>query len=131
MEAQVVQQIDLSCFGENTGSVVINGSGGTGTLQYTLGSETNITGKFTNLSSGNYTVSILDENNCVTTVQAFLTQPDELISSIGIQQNVNCFGGSDGSVTINTSGGTGSISVELNGIVLLGNEVTFQNLSVG
>jgi hypothetical protein len=131
LEAQVVQQIDLSCFGENTGSVVINGSGGTGTLQYTLGSETNITGQFNNLSSGNYTVSILDENNCVTTVQAFLTQPDELISSIGVQQNVNCFGGSDGSVTINTSGGTGSISVELNGIVLLGNEVTFQNLSVG
>ncbi len=131
LEAQVSQQTNLNCFGENNGVIVVNGSGGTGTLQYTLGSETNTTGQFNNLSAGNYTISILDENNCVTSVQGNITQPDQLVSSIGSQQNIDCFGGNNGSVTINSSGGTGTISVELNGNVFTGNAVTFENLSAG
>ncbi|MFK8008066.1 MAG: M43 family zinc metalloprotease, partial [Saprospiraceae bacterium] len=131
LEAQILQQTNLNCFGENNGSIVVNGTGGTGTLQYTLGNETNATGEFNNLSAGNFTIAILDENNCVTSVQAILTQPDELISSIGSQQNIDCFGENDGSVTINSSGGTGTISVDLNGSVQIGNAVTFENLSAG
>ena len=131
LEGQISQQTNLDCFGENNGSIVINGLGGTGTLQYTLGSETNTTGQFNNLIAGNYTISILDENNCVTSVQADITQPDQLISSVGSQQNINCFGGNNGSVTINSSGGIGTISVDLDGTVLTGNEVTFNSLAAG
>lgn len=131
LEAEVSQQTNLNCFGENNGSVVINGTGGTGVLQYTLGSETNTNGQFNNLSAGSYTVTILDVNNCVTTVQAIIIQPDELISSIGAQQNIDCFGGNSGSVTINSSGGTGTISVDLDGNILTGNAVSFENLVAG
>ncbi len=131
LEAQVSQQINLNCNGENNGSVSVNGTGGTGNLQYTLGTETNTTGQFNNLSAGNYSISILDENNCETTVQVVISEPTALVSNIGAQQNVNCFGENNGSVTINSSGGTGTISVDLNGNVLTGNSVTFNNLSAG
>jgi len=131
LETQISQQTNLNCFGENNGSIVVNGSGGTGILQYTLGSETNTTGQFNNLIAGNYTISILDENNCGTSAQANITEPDQLISSIGSQQNINCFGENNGAVTINASGGTGTISVELDGNILTGNAVTFDNLVAG
>lgn len=131
LEAEILQQTNLGCFGENNGSLVVSASGGSGTLQYTLGSETNTTGQFDNLSAGTYSILILDENNCVTSAQANLTQPMELISSISAQQNINCFGENNGAVTINSSGGTGVISVDLNGNVLTGGSVVFNNLSAG
>jgi hypothetical protein len=131
LEAQLLQQTNLNCFGENNGSIVVNGSGGTGILQYTLGSETNTIGQFNNLSSGNYTILILDENNCATSAQANITEPNQLISTIEAQQNISCFGENDGSVTINASGGTGTISAELDGNILTGNAVTFDGLVAG
>ncbi|MFK7773911.1 MAG: M43 family zinc metalloprotease [Saprospiraceae bacterium] len=108
LEAQVSQQTNLNCFGENNGSIVINGSGGTGNLQYTLGSETNSTGEFNNLSAGNYTISILDENNCVVSVQTDITQPTEVEVQVAQNTTVDCFGGNSGSIEITASGGTGN-----------------------
>jgi len=131
LAGQISQQTNINCFGENDGMVTIAGSGGTGNLEYTLGSETNNSGEFNNLPPSTYTISIFDENNCSTSVEATITQPVELISSITSQQNIACSGGDEGVVTINSSGGTGTISVDLGGSVLTGNPVTFENLAAG
>ncbi len=61
---------DVGCFGENTGSILINASGGAGNYQYRLntGSWTNFSGTNThtisNLIAGNYQVRVRDANGC-------------------------------------------------------------------
>lgn len=131
LAAQIDQQGDINCFGENNGTVTIGGSGGTGGLTYTLGNETNTTGIFTSLTAGVYNISVLDENNCETIVPVEITEPAALVADISNQQNINCSGGTTGGVTINSTGGTGTISVTLNGTTLTGNSVVFDNLAAG
>ncbi len=131
LTGQITQQTNLNCFGENNGTVTIEGAGGMGILNYTLGSETNTTGIFNGLVEGTYSVSVLDENNCETSILVEITQPAELVSNITSQQNIACSGGNVGAVTINSSGGSGAISVDLGGTTLTGNSVTFENLAAG
>ncbi len=129
INASVAQIQNINCFGNNNGSVQITANGGAGTLTYMLGNETNTTGQFSNLTAGNYGVIVTDDNNCTSTIALEITQPDELITNILTQQNVNCFGENSGSVSLQANGGVGNITFTLNG-----NSNTtgdFQNLTVG
>ena len=62
---------DVDCFGENTGSIQINASGGTGVYEYFIpqvnGSNVPFSGNSVtvpNLTAGNYNVQVFDSNNC-------------------------------------------------------------------
>ena len=81
----------------------------------------------TNLSSGIQTIQIFDANNCESAPQPFeIIQPDELIiSSISPVSNVTCHGGSDGEITINASGGTGSYSYFVDALYNSTNQAPF------
>lgn len=131
LTGQITQQTNLNCFGENNGTVTIEGSGGLGSLNYTLGTETNTTGIFNSLGEGTYSVAVVDENNCEISILVEITEPEELVSIIASQQNIACSGGDVGVITINSSGGSGDISVDLGGTTLTGNSVTFENLAAG
>lgn len=119
----------VNCFGENNGSFQIQASGGTGSYNFSMGNETNSTGIFENLTAGSYTISITDTNNCLSTFETTITQPDLITSSISALQNVNCFGENNGSLELQASGGTGNL------IFTLGNETNstgiFENLEAG
>ena len=120
---------NVNCFGENNGSVQVQASGGIGSLNFTLGNETNSTGFFENLTAGNYNIEITDENNCQSTIATNISQPDVITSSISVSQNVNCFGENNGSFQVQASGGTGNLNFTL------GNEINttglFENLPAG
>ncbi|MCU0356870.1 MAG: SprB repeat-containing protein [Cyclobacteriaceae bacterium] len=59
---------DASC-DNDTGSVTINATGGTGTLSYSRNGTTfQASNVFQNLRAGSYTFTVRDENNCVTTL---------------------------------------------------------------
>jgi len=88
-------------------TIILNGSGGSTPLIFTLGNETNGTGIFTNVKPGvNYTWSITDGNKCnEVTGKVSLC---ELIINMKIDQvNVLCFGNTTGSATVTPTGGTG------------------------
>ncbi len=127
--ALVTNSIVVDCFGNNSGSLEVSATGGGSNYQFTLGSTTNSTGVFNNLSAGNYSISITDINNCQTTIQSTVTQPTELVANISNQQNINCFGENTGSVTLNANGGNGNITFTLNGNTNSTGE--FSNLSGG
>jgi gliding motility-associated-like protein len=63
------------------------------------------------LGAGWYTLSLSDQNNCVTIDSIQLLEPDSALTveySYSVQNsgsNISCFGGSDGSVSIHISGG--------------------------
>ncbi|MBP6385023.1 MAG: Ig-like domain-containing protein, partial [Pseudarcicella sp.] len=95
LSSTLVSQVDVLCFGGNTGSVTINTTGGTS--PYSISPAT------TSLTAGAKTFTITDANGCTTTVNATITEPVAALSSNLVSQvDVLCFGGNTGSVTINT-----------------------------
>lgn len=97
-------QTDATCFGGNDGSAFVTVSNGTPNYSY-LWSNGNNTSNAANLAAGDYTVTITDGNSCVHVDSFTITQPDEIDIQI-THISPNCHGESNGSVTLNTAGGT-------------------------
>jgi large repetitive protein len=104
----ITSQTNVSAYGGNDGSVTVTGSGGTPAYQYSIGGGTyQISGTFGTLSAGSYLVTVRDAALCLFNVPVTITQPQlPLTANITIQTNVSCFGGNNGSVTVEGSGGS-------------------------
>ena len=122
-------QIDVNCNGNANGIISLSANGGAGNYEFTLSDQTNTTGQFDGLSAGDYTASVVDANNCQSTLDFTIEEPAELAVSTLSQTDVSCNGESDGMIMAVSSGGTGPITYTL------GNETNttgvFENLSVG
>ncbi len=101
--------IDINCFGQSTGSIDLNVSGGTPGYFYSW-STTATSQDLTGLPTGIYTVNVNDLNNCSKTRIITLTQPIAALALTMSVNNVACFGNSTGAVDLSVSGGTGPYS---------------------
>jgi gliding motility-associated-like protein len=101
--------VPVTCSGDNDGSILVAGSGGTVPYSYTLnpGSVSNSTGIFTGLSAGSYTVTVDDANGCpsYTTPDLIVVEPLPLIVDSTESLNISCYGIGDGQISIYASGG--------------------------
>ena len=93
------------CFGNNTGAIDLNNSGGTPGYTYLWNDGTNYEDK-SNLAAGTYTVTVTDNNNCFSTQTFTIQEPAAVLSSTPTISQVNCFNGSDASIQLTTLGGT-------------------------
>ncbi|MFH2141781.1 MAG: gliding motility-associated C-terminal domain-containing protein [Bacteroidota bacterium] len=103
--------INVDCNGNFTGSIDLSVGGGTPTFTYEweddsnpgviIGTNQDIGG----LGTGSYTVTVTDSENCTETLSVIITEPNEIFFN-GIHTDVTCFGGCDGTITLNPSGGT-------------------------
>lgn len=85
----------------------------------------------TGLGAGIYTVVITDANGCTGSSTASITELANTINgSITVNSTINCFGGSNGSMTISASGGSGSYSYSWN-TVPSQNSATATGLTAG
>ncbi len=94
-----------SCFGSCDGAIEIQVNGGTGayTFNWSNGDDTqNIDG----ICAGEYGLTVTDENNCQATLLLNVNEPPEFIINGVVLNEVSCFGGDDGEVTIDTQNGT-------------------------
>lgn len=98
-------QTNVLCHGQNNGAYSLNTSGGTPAYTYSWTGTTSSTGSANNLTAGNYTVSVHDNNNCVTTQTFSITEPLALSTTITNTTQAGC-GLANGSATLNTAGGT-------------------------
>ncbi len=97
---------DVACYGDSTGEISIDSVIG-GQSPYNF----NINGNsFVNLSSGFYSVSVQDSNNCYLDVNIEIKQ-NLPIQSNAILYEPSCSGYSDGSISINVSGGSYPYSI--------------------
>ncbi|GAB4138835.1 MAG: hypothetical protein Fur0041_13890 [Bacteroidia bacterium] len=97
-------QVDVLCFGNNTGSATVTPSGGTPQYTYVWSSGGN--GATENgLAAGTYTCDIIDANNCMITVTVTITEPTQLTAT-ETHTDALCFGSATGSATVTPSGGT-------------------------
>lgn len=71
----IVNQVDESCVGDNDGEASISTVGGTPPYTYNWSNSSSST-TITNLSPGNYTVTISDANSCTTTTTATIAASD-------------------------------------------------------
>ena len=96
----------ISCFGADDGSILANGSGGTGDLSYAIdGGSFGSNPLFTNISPGIHTMHVRDENNCELTRNFIILEPTPLQGAVDVV-NVQCYGADNGTITINATGGT-------------------------
>jgi uncharacterized protein (DUF2141 family) len=126
-----INQTNVLCAGDNTGSATVFTTGGVGSYSYswdTIPIQNSSTA--TNLKAGIYTVTISDENNCSITKQVTITEPNGIITSISSQTNVTCFGDNTGAATILASGGNGTLSYSWNTIPI-NTTATATGLSAG
>ncbi len=129
IELSLVEVEDNNCFGLSEGSIQLTASGGSGTFTYTLGTETNTTGLFENLGSGDYTILVEDAEGCSNTTTQSIAEPEELTFSTIEIQDISCNGASDGMLTASASGGTGAIEFILDG--QMSSMGIFENLNPG
>jgi gliding motility-associated-like protein len=123
---------NISCFGANDGAIDLTITPGvpaysTGSITWSTGANTE---DISGLAPGAYSVTVVDVNGCVGTANTTIIEPTQLVASIGAQTNVSCFGGSNGSVTINASGATPGYQYSLNGGPNQGSS-TFSGLTAG
>ena len=120
---------DISCAGANDGSINIGINGGTPSYTYSWSkvgdsSYSSNDQNISNLSAGNYTVTITDANDCELKKSFEITEPDELLIEIDSTTSIDCYGG-DGIIKINiTQGSTSPYTFTLNGTDYLGNTIS-------
>ena len=92
-------------------SIVINPGAINATYLWSSGQNTD---SVSNLSSGMYSVDVIDQNGCVSTSSFSISEPSEIIVSTS-QNNISCYGGSDGSFSLNISGGIADYTISAAG----------------
>ena len=100
---------NVGCFGANTGTAGGTATGGTSPYTYLWNNGSSNSG-LSNLSSGTYSVTVTDGNNCRATRNYFVIQPSSSLTTSTTRSNVSCFGGSTGAAGGSASGGTSPYS---------------------
>jgi gliding motility-associated-like protein len=103
----IVNQINVSCFGGNDGSVGATPAGGTPNYTYSWTPNNSSSASVNSLPIGTYTITIKDSKACIATNTVTIIQPTALVASVS-SISITCNGGSDGSVSSVASGGTAS-----------------------
>ncbi|WP_299432853.1 T9SS type A sorting domain-containing protein [uncultured Aquimarina sp.] len=129
LEITNINITDVGCYNGSDGNIEITVSGGTGNYTYqwnTLGSATNI---LSNITAGDYNVTVTDENNCsVSSGTITVAQPVVYdITNVAIIRP-SATGTTDGSIAISITGGVAPYTYQwtdnTNAVVLLESNVT-------
>ncbi len=111
----LVNKTNPSCNGTANGSITTSATGGSPNYNYNLmpGSINNGTGIFTNITGGNYTITVTDINSCSKTIVVSISNPVPIVIDSITTTNAKCFGDSNGSLQVTTVGGVGSLTYSL------------------
>lgn len=104
-ETEITNTVNPSCFGDADGSITLQCTN-LSTVYYTWSNGDN-TETITNLEAGNYTVTITSQYGCQTHLGPIeLINPPELSMSTDLIIQPSCYGGNNGQIQVNASGGT-------------------------
>jgi len=116
---------NISCYGKDDGSITIMATNGLPPFVHTLKdsegnvvdtetvSSVNSTIIYEDLSEGTYTATVMDQNNCPFVKEFKIVEPDSFVLKV-IAYDANC-GTNTGAIAWEISGGTGNLSISLNG----------------
>ncbi|HEX2630023.1 MAG TPA: T9SS type B sorting domain-containing protein, partial [Chitinophagaceae bacterium] len=105
--------VAVVCNGQSNGTITITPNGGQSPYQYSLDATNWQASNVFNVPAGSYTVTIRDFNNCTTTQNMTVTEPNALTGS-ATTTNATCNGGNDGVITVTANGGNGNYQYSIN-----------------
>lgn len=111
IEINLVAIEPVSCFGASDGTIDIDVVGAVGDITYTWDDPNlqQILQDAVSLEAGTYSVTATDENNCLATFTATVTEPDDITINF-TPTNVECRGQSTGTALAQPFGGNGGFS---------------------
>lgn len=102
-----VEKKDITCNGENNGSIdlTVTGFNGTPHFAWTNGDTTE---DLVNLSAGSYNVTVTDDKGCKKSLASpvVINEPSALVLDTPKITGASCGGGNNGSATVKANGGT-------------------------
>lgn len=129
--------VNVSCTGEENGSISVTLSGGSGGYQYAISpnlDQFDVENAFTDLAPGNYTVIAQDQNGCFEVLEYTITEPNPIVvNTVSVLPEV-CEGSEDGSFELTVSGGTAPYFTSLNSsndVDFVQDQLIFDNLASG
>lgn len=125
----VVNVTSPACNTSDEGSITVSASGGTGTIDYSWNTTpAQTTPSITNLPEGTYIVTATDANGCSIDEVVQITAPTALALT-AVQNDVSCFNGADGEISVTAQGGTPTYTYSWTGSSSTTNQAT--TLGVG
>ena len=121
------------CDGMANGSISLTAAGGSGVLLYSIDSGNTFftSSNFLNLFSGNYFIYVLDTNGCRDSATASVGIYNSPVINQSVITDISCTGFSNGSISINASGGTGQLFYSIDGGANLFSSNNFDSLAQG
>ena len=104
----VIASTNLTCFGANNGAASLSITGASDPVTYTW-SNGATTEEITELSSGTYTVTIVDGNSCFEAFETMISEPSVLLANT-TSTGITADGAMDGTATASPTGGTPNYS---------------------
>jgi hypothetical protein len=121
----------VTCNGSGNGSVTLAATGGTAPYRYRIGTQPlQLSNRFDNLKGGDYNFNVLDANGCAATISIKVIEPAQLTLAASTTA-VGCNGGSDGSVLLSASGGSGTYTYSIKNNNSFSSSNTFSGLAAG
>ncbi len=103
---------NVSCNGGANGTINTAVTGGTYPYSYNWGGGNTLPNR-TNLSAGNFTITVNDSKGCSVTATSIISEPAPIAFAFA-KTNVVCSGSSTGSIDATISGGTGAYTYHWN-----------------
>ena len=129
---------DVVCFGDADGTISLNTNSGAGGYSWSWtgpGGFSSPDENLTGLDIGTYDVTITDINGCTKDTSLTINEPDDILITLDLLQNVDCNGNGNGVIDVTLSGGTPTLtpfwSVVTPGAGLLPNSEDQSTLSGG
>ena len=108
--ADSLPTVDVACHGDHTGSAAIYVSGGTSPYRYLWNtSPAGIAYNIQNQTSGNYVVTVTDDNGCTVVATARISQP---AAALTVVTNTTPSSGNNGTAVVSVNGGTSPYTYE-------------------
>jgi gliding motility-associated-like protein len=104
----ISSQTNVLCNGGSNGSATASATGGTGTITYAWSGGAGTSATANNLTAGTYTVTATDGTGCANATTVTITQPAAIVVTVSTTP-ATC-GNSDGTATVNATGGNGVLS---------------------
>ena len=125
---------NVACGGGSTGEIVasspIGGNSGSYTVSFNGGIYQSFPRTYSGLSANDYTLTVKDISGCTKSYVVSVTQPTALSLSVSGSSNPTCYDGSNGSITVSASGGTGAKTYSKDGSNYQ-SSATFTGLTIG
>lgn len=108
--AELTASVDFTdplCFEASDGQIEITTTGGTPGYTFSWNNGLSDNALANNLLAGNYSVTVLDQNDCFVELNVELENPEPIVIETQ-QQDVTCFDGNNGSITVSNMGVIGT-----------------------